>query len=115
MKIALGLANNPAIIAAAAGELAAGAPEPAAEQGTSSMTQALGTIEVVSKSLQEIAALAKRSVDSAVEGANAVKSVVEGINTIAQSSEKIGGNGNGHDIGAGAGGNGSKTPVALPA
>jgi methyl-accepting chemotaxis protein len=63
----------------------------AAEQGTSSMTHALGTIEEVSRDLEEIATLARKSVESAAAGAQAVQSVVQGINTISQSSEKIGG------------------------
>jgi methyl-accepting chemotaxis protein len=63
----------------------------AAEQGTRSMTQALGTIEVVSRSLEDISLLARESVQSAAQGAQAVQSVVEGINAIAASSEKIGG------------------------
>jgi methyl-accepting chemotaxis protein len=63
----------------------------AAREGTGSMTAALQTIEVVSKNLDEISALARKSVDNAVDGANAVKSVVEGISAIASSSEKIGG------------------------
>ncbi len=63
----------------------------AAQQGTSSMAAALGTIEVVSKELDDISALARKSVDNAVEGAKAVTSVVEGISAIASSSEKIGG------------------------
>ena len=45
----------------------------------------------VSKNLEEIAALAGKSVENALEGAKAVTEVVEGINLIAGSSEKIGG------------------------
>jgi len=61
------------------------------EQGSSSMQQVHQSIEEVSKNLAEIAALAGRSVENALEGAKAVTEVVEGINLIAGSSEKIGG------------------------
>jgi methyl-accepting chemotaxis protein len=63
----------------------------AVEQGSSSMTQVHGSIEYVSKNLKEIAGLAGKSVENALEGAKAVSEVVEGINLIADSSEKIGG------------------------
>ena len=63
----------------------------AVEEGSSSMEQVQHSIEGVSKSLEEIAALASRSVDNAREGASAVSEVVHGINLIAGSSEKIGG------------------------
>jgi methyl-accepting chemotaxis protein len=63
----------------------------AAEQGTSSMAQVHQSIEEVSKNLTEIAGLAGKSVDNAMEGARAVSEVMEGINLIAEGSEKIGG------------------------
>jgi methyl-accepting chemotaxis protein len=63
----------------------------AVEQGSSSMAQVRRSIEEVSKDLAEIAGLATRSVENALEGARAVSAVVEGINLIAGSSEKIGG------------------------
>ncbi len=63
----------------------------AVAQGTSSMEQVNQTIENVSKNLAEIAGLAGRSVDNALQGARAVSEVVEGINLIAEGSEKIGG------------------------
>jgi len=63
----------------------------AAEQGTASMAQVHKSIEDVSRNLTEIAGLAGKSVDNALEGARAVSEVVEGINLIAESSEKIGG------------------------
>ena len=63
----------------------------AVEQGSSSMAQVHQSIEEVSKSLAEVATLASKSVESALEGAKAVSQVVEGINLIAGSSEKIGG------------------------
>ena len=55
------------------------------------MTRCHGTIEVVSRSLEEISTLARKSVESAARGRTAVQSVVDGINTIASSSERIGG------------------------
>jgi methyl-accepting chemotaxis protein len=55
------------------------------------MAQVHQSIENVSKNLSEIAGLASRSVENALEGAKAVSEVVEGINLIAGSSEKIGG------------------------
>ena len=63
----------------------------AVEQGSSSMAQVHQSIEDVSKNLTEIAGLAGKSVDNALEGAKAVSEVVEGINLIAEGSEKIGG------------------------
>jgi methyl-accepting chemotaxis protein len=63
----------------------------AVEQGSSSMTQVHQSIEQVSKNLAEIAGLAGKSVENALEGARAVTEVVEGINLIAGSSERIGG------------------------
>jgi len=63
----------------------------AVEEGSSSMAQVHQSIEEVSKNLAEIAALAGRSVENALEGAKAVTEVVEGINLIAGSSEKIAG------------------------
>jgi len=63
----------------------------AVEQGTSSMAQVHKSIENVSKNLAEIAGLAGRSVDNALQGAKAVSEVVDGINLIAEGSEKIGG------------------------
>ncbi len=63
----------------------------AVEQGSSSMAQVHQSIEEVSKSLADVAILAGKSVESALEGAKAVGQVVEGINLIAGSSEKIGG------------------------
>ncbi|HYW82234.1 MAG TPA: methyl-accepting chemotaxis protein, partial [Spirochaetia bacterium] len=63
----------------------------AVEQGTSSMTQVRHSIEEVSKNLSEIATLATRSVEKAVEGAKAVGAVVESINGISESGQKIGG------------------------
>jgi methyl-accepting chemotaxis protein len=63
----------------------------AVEQGSSSMAQVHQSIEDVSKNLTEIAELASRSVDNALEGAKAVSEVVEGINLIAASGDKIGG------------------------
>ena len=63
----------------------------AVEQGTSSMAQVHQSIEDVSKNLTEIAGLAGKSVENALEGAKAVSEVMEGINLIAEGSEKIGG------------------------
>jgi methyl-accepting chemotaxis protein len=63
----------------------------AVEQGTGSMAQVNKSIENVSKNLAEIAGLAGRSVDNALQGAKAVSEVVNGINLIAEGSEKIGG------------------------
>ena len=63
----------------------------AVEQGSSSMAQVHQSIEQVSKNLAEIAGLAGKSVENALEGARAVTEVVEGINLIAGSSERIGG------------------------
>jgi methyl-accepting chemotaxis protein len=63
----------------------------AVEQGSSSMAQVHKSIELVSKNLEEIAGLAGKSVENALEGARAVTEVVEGINLIAGSSERIGG------------------------
>ncbi|HEY9595064.1 MAG TPA: methyl-accepting chemotaxis protein, partial [Spirochaetia bacterium] len=63
----------------------------AVEEGSSSMAEARRSIESVSKSLAEIAELATRSVDNALNGALAVTEVVEGITLISGSSEKIGG------------------------
>jgi methyl-accepting chemotaxis protein len=63
----------------------------AVEQGSSSMTQVHNSIEEVSRNLTEIAALAGKSVDNAMEGAKAVSQVVDGIGLIAGSSEKISG------------------------
>jgi methyl-accepting chemotaxis protein len=63
----------------------------AVEQGSSSMAQVHQSIEDVSKNLAEIAGLASKSVDNALEGAKAVSEVVEGINLIAGSSERISG------------------------
>ncbi|MGA2544968.1 MAG: methyl-accepting chemotaxis protein [Rectinemataceae bacterium] len=63
----------------------------AVEQGSSSMAQVHQSIEDVSKNLTEIAVLAGKSVENALEGAKAVSEVMEGINLIAASSEKIGG------------------------
>jgi methyl-accepting chemotaxis protein len=63
----------------------------AVEQGSSSMSEVHGSIEDVSKNLLEIAGLAGKSVENAMEGAKAVSEVMEGINVIAESSEKIGG------------------------
>ena len=63
----------------------------AVEQGSGSMAQVHQSIEDVSKNLTEIAGLAGKSVDNALEGAKAVSEVVEGINLIAEGSEKIGG------------------------
>jgi methyl-accepting chemotaxis protein len=63
----------------------------AVEQGSSSMAQVRQSIEQVSKNLAEIAGLAGKSVENALDGARAVSEVVEGINLIAGSSEKIGG------------------------
>jgi methyl-accepting chemotaxis protein len=63
----------------------------AVEEGSSSMTQVHGSIEEVSKNLLEIAGLAGKSVENALEGAKAVSEVMDGINLIADSSEKIGG------------------------
>ena len=80
-------------LAASLGQVAEHAQSQAAavEQGAISMEQVLQSIEEVSKNLAEIALLAGRSVDHAVQGARAVSEVVEGINLIAGSSEKIGG------------------------
>jgi len=63
----------------------------AVEQGTSFMAQVHAAIENVSKNLAEIAGLAGRSVDNALQGARAVSEVMEGINLIAEGAEKIGG------------------------
>jgi methyl-accepting chemotaxis protein len=63
----------------------------AVEEGSSSMEQVHHSIESVSKNLLEIANLAGKSVENALEGAKAVTEVMEGINLIAGSSEKIGG------------------------
>ncbi|MFI5369818.1 MAG: methyl-accepting chemotaxis protein, partial [Spirochaetia bacterium] len=63
----------------------------AVEQGSASMAQVHQSIEAVSKNLEEIAALAGKSVENALQGAKAVSEVVEGINLIAGSSERIGG------------------------
>jgi methyl-accepting chemotaxis protein len=63
----------------------------AVERGSAAMAQVHESIEVVSKNLAEISALATHSVDNSQEGALAVSEVVDGINLIAGSSEKIGG------------------------
>src|SRR5208337_3248763 len=63
----------------------------AVEQGTGFMAQVHAAIENVSKNLAEIAGLAGKSVDNALQGARAVSEVMEGINLIAEGSEKIGG------------------------
>ena len=63
----------------------------AVEQGSASMAQVHQSIEAVSKNLEEIASLAGKSVENALQGAKAVSEVVEGINLIAGSSERIGG------------------------
>jgi len=63
----------------------------AVEQGSASMAEVHQSIEAVSKNLEEIASLAGRSVENALQGAKAVSEVVEGINLIAGSSERIGG------------------------
>ncbi len=59
--------------------------------GSRSMGRVQQSIAEVTKNLQEIAALAGKSVENAQEGAKAVAQVVEGINLIAGSSEKISG------------------------
>jgi methyl-accepting chemotaxis protein len=61
------------------------------ERGSVSMAQVHKSIDMVSQNLTEIADLASRSVDNALEGSEAVSEVVEGINQIAGSSEKISG------------------------
>ncbi|MFI5369780.1 MAG: methyl-accepting chemotaxis protein, partial [Spirochaetia bacterium] len=80
-------------LAASLGQVAENAQSQSAavEEGAASMGQVLQSIEDVSKNLAEIALLAGRSVDHALQGARAVSDVVEGINLIAGSSEKIGG------------------------
>ena len=55
------------------------------------MAEVQKSIEAVSGSLGEIAALSRKSMEDAVQGATAVQSVVQGINIIAESSEKIAG------------------------
>lgn len=63
----------------------------AVAQGSTSMTQVQKSMEQVSTNLNEIANLARNSVENAADGARAVQHVVEGISLIATSSEKIGG------------------------
>jgi len=63
----------------------------AVEQGSNSMLMVHRSIENVAKNLLEIAELATKSVEDALQGAKAVSEVAEGINLIAGSSEKIGG------------------------
>ncbi len=80
-------------LTASVGQVAEHAQSQAAavEEGSSSMAQVNQFIEDVSKNLTEIAGLASRSVENALEGTEAVSEVVAGINLIAGSSEKISG------------------------